>query len=261
MHLAFLPRHLPAAVLVALVTLACGPKPGGDDTGSTGTATTTSSTTAPSTNTDSTTTAQECTPGETNEGDGGCDFCVCSDAGQWECNRCAPTSGPETTFETTLATTSATSDTGATTSTTSADTGDTTATDSDTADTTSTTTGDTSTTGATGDTGGDALPNCADLGEGDPFDINTAKVVGDQLVLEVGYGGGCETHDFTLCFDGIVLDTDFIKLAVHHDAHGDACLAFVLEERAFDLTPTQSFGPSPVDIQLLGWDPALQYVF
>ncbi|MBZ5710049.1 hypothetical protein [Nannocystis pusilla] len=253
MHLACLPRHLPAAVLVALVTLACGPEPGGGDTGSTGTATTSTST-----DTGSTTTTPECTPGETNEGDGGCDFCVCSDAGQWECNRCAPTSGPETTFETTLATTSDTGDTGDTTSTTSADTGDTTATGSDTADTTSTTTDGTST---TGDTGGDALPNCTDLGAGDPFDINTAKIVGDELVLEVAYGGGCEIHEFTLCFDGVVLDTDFIKLAVHHDAHGDACLAFISEERAFDLTPTQSFGPSPVDIQLLGWDPALQYVF
>ncbi|WAS90648.1 hypothetical protein [Nannocystis punicea] len=250
MHLAFPLRQLPAAVLAALVTLACGPKSGGDDTGSTATGTHSTDAGSTGTGTGSTgatsTDVQECTPGDSKSGEGDCLNCVCSAAGQWQCDRCAPTSGSETTFETTLTTTGETS-------TTSPD-GTTTVMDPDTVGTT--TDDGTSTTG-----GGDVLPNCADLGEGDSFDINSAEVEGDLLVLEVGYGGGCLPHEFTLCFEGIVLDTSFIKLAVHHDAHGDVCEAFLTEERTLDLTPTQSFGPSPVDIQLLGWGPPLQYVF
>lgn len=245
MQLTSLMRHLPAATLAALVALACEPKDGG------GSGTDGSGTTAPGSTSAGSTGPQECAPGDMKSGEGDCQTCVCSDAGTWQCSPCDPTTGAETTDATTDTPPDATTSTGGTGS-----------------------TGGTSTTGSTGgasttdgpghttaDTGGDLLPNCFDLGEGDMFVIDAAKIVGDDLVLDVGYSGGCKDHEFTLCFAGFVLDTNIIQLGVHHDAHGDACEAFITEPRTLDLTPTQQLAPSPIDIELIGWNELLQYVY
>lgn len=228
-------RRLSAAAFAASLSLACGPDKGGSDTGSTGDSTGAS------------TDAPQCTPGDTKSGEGDCSTCECSAEGTWQCNRCNPTTGADVT---TADSTSA----------------DSTTADSTTADTPSTSTGDgpmTTGDGSTGndDTGGQALPNCPDLGESDMFAIDAAKVVGDELVLDVGYSGGCQTHEFTLCFAGIVLDTDFLLVRVHHDAMGDACEAFITEQRVLDLTPLQQFAASPVQFELDGWPGPLQYVY
>ena len=222
-------RHHYAALLAATLTLACGPKnsgdPGGSSDGSSG-----PSTTGP----------QECTPGDTKFGEGDCSDCVCSAQGTWDCNRCAPTSGPLET-STSATATDATDATGATTSAT---------TTTGLGTTAETTTGST----GAGETAGDGfLPNCFDLDPSDNFDIVAAQIVGDELVVEVGYSGGCEPHDFTLCFDSIVLDTQYWNLAIDHDAHGDSCEAFIMESRKFDLTPLQQTGPSPFEFFLLGF--------
>lgn len=240
MHLAFSLRPLSAAALAALVTLACGPKDPGDDTDTTA-GTTDSTTGGGGSNTTASTNTQECTPGDVMSGDGDCSSCVCSDGGQWQCNRCNPTTGFDTT-DATSAGTDATTD-------------DATTTGPDTTGTTSAT--DDGTSGGVAD----GLPVCADLGPSDELLIDAAQIVDDTLVLEVGYGGGCETHEFTLCFDGFVLDTDIVLLGVHHDANGDACEAFITEEQKFDLTPAQGLGSSPLHIQLGGWDTPLQYDF
>ena len=42
---------------------------------------------------------------------------------------------------------------------------------------------------------------------------------------------------------------------------GDACEAFIMEQRMFDLTPLQQLKPSPVEIELFGWKDLLQYVY
>lgn len=243
--------RLPILVL-ALASPGCSPKdPGGGDTdtgeppadtgSSDGSATADGSAT-----TDDPTVAQECTPGDTRPSSAGdCELCVCSDAGVWLCDRCAPTTGPdETTFDDSTASATASSVVSAT------ETGD------------ETTAGTTDTGDDTGDTtGGGALPECAALGDGDPFEIQKAAVMGDELVLEVVYGGGCETHDFTLCFAGIVLDTNVVLVDVVHDAHGDACEALITEPRVFDLTPFQAAGTSPMQLGLDGWGDLLEYTF
>lgn len=250
MHLASTLRHLPAALLAATLTLACGPKNTGDDAGdSTGDTSSASS--------GGTTGAQQCTPGDIMMSDAGdCAFCVCSDAGTWECNRCDPTGGPLETTTGTTATTDAT--TTVATSTGPATTGETTT-------TTASTTSASSTAGETADTttgGAGVLPTCMDLSPSDSFQISGAKIVGDELHVDVGYSGGCEDHDFTLCFDSIVLDTDLWNLAIDHDAHGDACEAFLMETRKFDLTPLQAGHESPFEFSLVGFEgDSLKYEF
>lgn len=208
----------PALVLVALVSLACGPKNPGDTADPP--AGTSSSGTSGDAST-ATTIAQECTPGEMKSGEGDCLTCTCSDAGLWECDRCSPTSGPLATTTTTASTSSETTET----------------------------------------TDGGPFPECGALGEGDVFEISKAAVITDELALEVAYGGGCETHDFTLCFAGVVLDTNIVLVDVVHDAHADDCLSLITEPRSFDLTPFQVFGPSPIQLSLDGWDDLLEYSF
>lgn len=242
-----LASHLRLPILVlALASPGCSPKePGGDgtDTGDPPAGTGSSDGAA---TTDDPTVAQECTPGDTMSGQGDCLTCVCSAAGQWVCDRCDPTTGPvETTSGSTSASSSESSGTTAGETTTASTTTESTTTEGDTA----------------GTTGGDALPECAALGEGDPYDIDKAVVDGDELVLDVVYGGGCETHDFTLCFAGIVLDTGVVLVDVVHDAHGDACEALISEPRSFDLKPLQAFFTSPGQLSLDGWADLLEYTF
>ncbi|MCY0993448.1 hypothetical protein OV203_40295 [Nannocystis sp. ILAH1] len=248
MNLNLASRLLSAAAFAASLSLACGPSKGGSDTASTGDSTGTS------------TDAPQCTPGDTKSGEGDCSTCECSAEGTWQCNRCTPTTGFDTTTGSGSTSAGSTSAGSTSVDSTDTDTGSTATSDGSTATSDgSTTTSDGSTT--TGDTGGEALPSCVDLGEGDMFAIDAAKVVGDDLVLDVGYSGGCTMHDFTLCFAGIVLDTDILLVRVHHDAMGDACEAFITEQRIVDLTPLQQLMPSPVKLELDGWPELLQYVY
>ncbi|MBA3549643.1 MAG: hypothetical protein H0T76_24460 [Nannocystis sp.] len=238
MNLASTFRHLPAALLAATLAFACGPKDGGGDTDTAADSSGGSS--------GSTTVAEQCTPGDTKSGEGDCSSCVCSDFGTWQCGRCSPTTGVLET-STGGSTTDPTSTTGPAT------TGETT-----TGATTGTDTGETADT----TTGDGFLPTCSELAPSDDLDIVAAQVVGDELVVEVGYGGGCEPHDFTLCFDSIAPDTEVTNLAIDHDAHGDACEAYLMEMRKFDLTPLQQAGPSPFEFVLLGLEGAsFTYVF
>ena len=177
------------------------------------------------------------------------------------------TTGPDTSGTSSTSTTNATegssTSTGPGTSSTGPDTGGTSSTSTTGPDTSSSgTEGSTSTTSGTSSTsttGGvsDPYPMCGP--PGDPYTIVGAKVVGDTLHLDVQYAGGCEAHDFSLCFGGIVLDLGWIDLGAVHDAHGDLCKALISEPRTFDLTPLKAFS-SPVTIVLDGWAQKLIYV-
>jgi hypothetical protein len=65
-------------------------------------------------------------------------------------------------------------------------------------------------------------------------------VDGAELVVEVGYSGGCETHDFELCWpDGSFLESYPVQVALQiwHDDHDDPCDAWLYDELRFDLAP------------------------
>ena len=87
----------------------------------------------------------------------------------------------------------------------------------------------------------EALPAC-DGDAGDPFDLNSVSVAGDLLAASVSYGGGCETHDWTLCWpDQAFAESDPVQasLEILHDANDDACDAWLTEDIYFGLTPLQ----------------------
>lgn len=71
-----------------------------------------------------------------------------------------------------------------------------------------------------------------------PFEINSATVVGDTLLVSVSFVGGCETHEFMLGIDDSFLESNPVRMHawLFHDASGDTCEAYLTEKHEFDLT-------------------------
>ena len=71
-------------------------------------------------------------------------------------------------------------------------------------------------------------------------DVSALSISGDTLSVEVGYGGGCEHHEFTVCWpDQAFAESEPVQasLALWHEANGDGCEAYITESFDFDLTP------------------------
>ncbi len=107
-------------------------------------------------------------------------------------------------------------------------------------------------------------------GPKDPNTIGDAVIDGDTLSVEVTYGGGCEPHDFGLCWDGVFAESFPVQawVSLSHDAHGDICDALLTEVRPIDLSglkkayqegyQTQN---GTIKIHLDGWDKLIDYTF
>ncbi len=95
--------------------------------------------------------------------------------------------------------------------------------------------------------------------------IENAAVVGDELVVDVAYGGGCQVHDIGLCWNGVVEESlpPQTGIDLSHDAHGDACDAWIMEQRKLDLLPIKAGlqGEVSVVLHLGGWAEPLLYTF
>ena len=61
-------------------------------------------------------------------------------------------------------------------------------------------------------------------------------------MLSVSYGGGCETHEFTLVTSGMFAESWPIQLAarVAHNANSDPCAAYLTNSYNFDLIPIKT---------------------
>lgn len=87
----------------------------------------------------------------------------------------------------------------------------------------------------------------------DPLVVSSAFVQGDLLVLDVVYSGGCEIHDFGVCYDaGLAPATDveaFVgELHVIHDSHGDPCEASPTTTVHFVLRPYAEYVMDELDV-------------
>ena len=73
---------------------------------------------------------------------------------------------------------------------------------------------------------------------------DTPVMENDTLTVTVSYSGGCETHDVTLvAFPSDILPESYpvhLDVVLAHNAHGDACEAYLTEIYAFDLTPIKT---------------------
>jgi heat shock protein HslJ len=75
----------------------------------------------------------------------------------------------------------------------------------------------------------------------DPFQIHSISKIDDtHIAVKVSYSGGCAEHDFALFTDNEIMPgnaTDFAKMMITHDAHGDMCNAWLTKELVFDVAP------------------------
>ena len=89
-------------------------------------------------------------------------------------------------------------------------------------------------------TGDDEVDDIDQYG-GDLYNFDSATITGDTLTVSVSYGGGCETHEFTLLVEPFFMeDGPFgtgIGISIAHEANGDMCERWVEESYHFDLTP------------------------
>lgn len=72
----------------------------------------------------------------------------------------------------------------------------------------------------------------------DALRITSLDVAGDSLFVEVAHGGGCEDHQYGLCYVDAWAESDPVQvsLRVLHDANDDNCDAELQTELTFDLT-------------------------
>ncbi len=84
---------------------------------------------------------------------------------------------------------------------------------------------------------------CPPQVQSDPIEVTSAFIQGDALLLDVGYGGGCERHDVGLCYEESFLESYPVQGKLHliHDGHGDACAAYATNTLTFDLRPYADF--------------------
>ena len=73
---------------------------------------------------------------------------------------------------------------------------------------------------------------------GDPFDLTEPAISGDLLAFTAGYGGGCEEHEFIVCWDGTFLESNPVQanLGIVHLGNDDNCEAYITEALTVDLT-------------------------
>ena len=97
-----------------------------------------------------------------------------------------------------------------------------------------------------------------------PFELLDAKIVGDSLVINVQYGGGCaEDHAFTLESNGPMMKSlpPKLPLRVVHRTAGDPCRALIVERHALDLRPWRGTPRGVTVIVLENWKENLPYEY
>ena len=80
-----------------------------------------------------------------------------------------------------------------------------------------------------------AVSDITQVPESDPVALTGARIVGDSLLFDAAYGGGCREHAFTLYAMRGPASTSTILLYVHHFANHDPCRAMVHRPVGFSL--------------------------
>lgn len=96
--------------------------------------------------------------------------------------------------------------------------------------------------GGDGGSGGEGHFSACTADGGAYTDIGSIAVEGDVLLIEAGYGGGCEEHIFTVCWPegSFADDPPTARLELRHDGVPDPCEAYIMETLRVDLAPLRS---------------------
>ena len=104
---------------------------------------------------------------------------------------------------------------------------------------------------------------------GDPYTIEHAKILGDTLILQLSYGGGCKEHEFEMLNNNAFREYEDewanvgyqTHLTLKHNANNDHCRSIVTKEIRFDLISIQQIGASEMNFKLSGWENHLTYTY
>jgi hypothetical protein len=84
----------------------------------------------------------------------------------------------------------------------------------------------------------------------DPLILDSARIEGDTLVLEVTHGGGCADHEYAVVAWNGWLESHPVQVGalVAHDGHDDPCDGLLSPTLRFDLRPLKdayrdAYGP------------------
>jgi len=72
----------------------------------------------------------------------------------------------------------------------------------------------------------------------DPFQFKSVEIIGSTIEIIVQYGGGCNSHRFSLLTTGLLKESlpPQLDLILSHDADGDECKAIITDTLLFDLS-------------------------
>lgn len=95
----------------------------------------------------------------------------------------------------------------------------------------------------------------------DPVNIKSAQQIGDFVVLDVSYSGGCEDHEFQLESPGRFTSTypPEVEIVLKHDSNNDRCRGIIDRKLWFQLTPLQYEGTNRVLLVVTNTDMTLEY--
>ena len=101
----------------------------------------------------------------------------------------------------------------------------------------------------------------------DPLEITALSITADTLTISIGYSGGCEDHEFELCWSGSLMETAPVSatIEVGHNANTDVCEAYLFENLVYDIgnlreAYNQMYGQSG-EISLKVGNQSITYVF
>jgi hypothetical protein len=95
----------------------------------------------------------------------------------------------------------------------------------------------------------------------DPFQVKDAQQIGDFIVLDVSYSGGCEEHVFNLETRGDYSSTypPELEVTLKHNSNGDRCRGIMDKKLWFDLSPIKYDGTNRIILVLTNTDTTLEY--
>ena len=95
------------------------------------------------------------------------------------------------------------------------------------------------------------------------FQIGDLSIDGDTLIIGVSYSGGCEAHEWQICWDGTTQDIVPPEVSLHigHNNNGDSCEAIRTETIEFDISPLQVPNPNVESLTVYVGGQALSYAY
>lgn len=95
----------------------------------------------------------------------------------------------------------------------------------------------------------------------DPVNIKSAQQIGEFIVLDVSYSGGCEDHEFKLESTGRFTSTypPEIEVALKHNSNNDRCRGIIDKKLWFDLQPLKYSGTNRILLIITNTEMVLEY--